>query len=384
MEAAKYETRKKIVVIAAYLSVSLMSLFLAETLTAFYFSKFSSLYYVPNYLRLAPNKSFWAMLTEYKPWGAWHKVNASGTHKTPCFNLQYTTNSLGARDSEKSPAGTSSGRTIFVGDSFIEGYGVDTESRLSNLLEQWTNRESLNLGSSGSLGPLQYWMVYNNFSSSFDHSNVVVGFFPNNDFTDNDPSYLGRGESWKNDNYRYRPYYQKNGSEYRVFYKGSLQEGRTFIDFRPDYVLSSVKVSLLENTWLYGLYLAWNGWLPKKQLDFIAQSENEGYFENSSDRIDAAFYFLRKLTEEARNKNVYILIIPTLNEALALRTRTSPWIEEFKKMFSSPAVRVIDLGPLFSALPDPDLKAAYLGCDGHWSSFGNKVAFDFLSKSFQK
>src|SRR5579863_9269336 len=80
----------------------------------------------PSY-RLAYN-SFW--VDSNPVFGVWHRPNGTFIHKSGCYTVEYTTNSYGARDSERT-LHSSQPRTIMLGDSFIEGMGVRAEDRLS-------------------------------------------------------------------------------------------------------------------------------------------------------------------------------------------------------------------------------------------------------------
>src|SRR6218665_315271 len=87
----------------------------------------------------------------YKSFGVWHYANATTRHIGPCWNVEYQFNSYGARDDEKQRASEKK-RILFLGDSFIEGYGIDKDKRLSNLMEKNMDVECLNFGTSGSFG----------------------------------------------------------------------------------------------------------------------------------------------------------------------------------------------------------------------------------------
>lgn len=352
-----------------------ITLFLVELGSFAYFSFFATVYYRPAYLR--KNAEF-SWRTDYEAWGSWHKKNATTRHVSPCFDVTYTSNSIGARDVERGV--TPNNSIIFLGDSFIEGFGIIAEDRLSNKVEQKTGRAAINLSSAGSLGPLQYLMLYNRFADLFSHNTVVIGFLPYNDFTDNDPSC----EEWQKDNFRYRPYYIKSDTGYDVFYKGTCQVGRTFKDFSADDFLRIRNI--LDYTWTGGFYrmLAGGNPLPPKSIDVSFDISKTGYFETSVERIDAAYYFLNKIADDAKKRaaKVYLLIIPSYSEAKELRKRSSPWINEFSEKFRKNNVEVIDLGPFFSKLSDSELRACFLDCDGHWSENGNALATDVLLKAF--
>jgi hypothetical protein len=86
---------------------------------------------------------------------------------------------------------------------------------LSNILERDTGREHLNFGTGGDFSPLQYALLYKTLASNFDHTQVLVGVLPDNDFYEMDPSWGKKAEPG-----RYRPYYANDLS---VFYMGHFQ-----------------------------------------------------------------------------------------------------------------------------------------------------------------
>ena len=134
--------------------------------------------------------------------GVWHRPNGHYIHKGGCYNVEYVTNSYGARDVERTMR-PSLPRAVVLGDSFIEGMAVPAEDRLTNLLEKDTGREHLNFGTGGDFGPLQYSLLYKTMAADFDHDLVIVGVLPDNDFHDMSLSYWkARGKAG-----RYRPYY---------------------------------------------------------------------------------------------------------------------------------------------------------------------------------
>lgn len=359
--------------IASFLAV-IASVTLLEAMSAVYFLYFSDHFYRPIYLK-ADNIYSWQ--TEFEPWGAWHKPNATAFHQTACFAIDYTSNSIGARDVErKSPGAPDS--AIFLGDSFIEGYGVRDDDRLSNIVERRTKHAAINLAASGDLGPVQYWQVYEAFAPRYAHDTVVIGFLPSNDFTDNDPEY----RRWKGQIYRYRPYYKKTDTGYEVFHRGTYQAGRTMDDFNAVYMAGG-RSAILRYTWTGGFLFAKRGQLPGRSIDVAHNVSNIGYFESSPARIEAAFYFLDKIVASSPAAAIYILVIPTYSEAKALRTQTSPWLSGFVRRFQSGRVKVLDLGPIFAGMPDDALRRSYLPCDGHWSAQGNAIAAQALLKATQ-
>jgi hypothetical protein len=122
--------------------------------------------------------NFWADINP--DFGVWHRPNGHFYHQGGCFSVQYTTNSYGARDVERS-VHSAKPRTVVLGDSMIEGLGLADQDRLTNILEKDTDREYLNFGTSGDFGPLQYAAMYKTMAAEFDHDRLFG--VPDNDFT---------------------------------------------------------------------------------------------------------------------------------------------------------------------------------------------------------
>ncbi len=342
---------------------------MAEGVAAIYFHNFSKHFYKPAYL-LRNDQLKWR--TEYESWGAWHKVNESVRHQSTCFDVKYHSNSLGARDAERDLRSRER-RFAFIGDSFIEGFGVDKSKRLSAIFEKETGIEALNFAAAGDFGPVQYYIINNKLVSKFDHTDVVIGFLPSNDFIDNDPS----DQAWiGNNEKRYRPYYEKVGDGYRIVYKGKKVIGRTLADLWTDPFGSFLfqEETVFRYTWLYGLRLAIKGQLPAKDIDIGYDASKGGYFEADNKRIEATFYFLKLLINESYPRKVWIVVIPSYQEVKLLRSEQSPWIPKLYTQFKMENVRIVDLTTAFSKLDDISLRKAYQHCDGHWSENGNEIA----------
>ena len=61
--------------------------------------------------------------------GVWHESNAEWVHEESCFKVTYRTNSVGARDRERSVSSTKP-RVVVLGDSILEGLGVNDEQQI--------------------------------------------------------------------------------------------------------------------------------------------------------------------------------------------------------------------------------------------------------------
>src|SRR5664279_2030984 len=140
-------------------------------------------------------------------WGSWH-YKEPFQRKDNCLNFDYQINSSVARDIERIKKDPDTNRVLVLGDSFLEGYGMDEKARLTNQLELSTNRKFLNFACQD-FGTTQEFLVYQHLGIQFDHSTLLIGIFPFNDFEDNDTS-LHMNPYYK----RFRPYFKGIEPEY--------------------------------------------------------------------------------------------------------------------------------------------------------------------------
>jgi hypothetical protein len=303
--------------------------------------------------------SFWADINP--AFGVWHRPNGRFYHQGGCFNVQYTTNSYGARDVERS-LHSSRPRTIVLGDSFVEGLGVADQNRLTNILEKDTGREFLNFGTGGDFGPLQYALLYKTLAAKFDHNLVLVGVLPDNDFRDMS---LEWGKTHHTD--RYRPYY---ADDFSIVYTGKFDRdaGEGFWD-RVEAYLRAYLASYHVGQFLYSsLYWRmappYSGYNDYDSVDFA--------------RLEHALADI-KATAGEHHAQMAVFLIPTLTDFLryhqSAANRVGPAVEAWGKANGIP---VKDLLPEMDGRAAGDYRPFFLRCDGHWSPEGGKVAAEVL------
>lgn len=148
--------------------------------------------------------------TERDRWGAWHTPNGIFRHRSSCFDITMSFNEIGARDDKFHNLPSSS--LFLLGDSFAEGFGVAREDMSEYLIEKELNLSILNFGASGSFGPLQELLIYDEYNK-LPHQGLIIYVLPANDFTDNDVQH------WRETNQtRYRPYFSLTGDPLVPFY----------------------------------------------------------------------------------------------------------------------------------------------------------------------
>ncbi|MBA4849550.1 hypothetical protein [Emticicia sp. BO119] len=327
-----------------------------------------------------------------KAFGAWHYANASTRHIGPCWNVEYQFNSYGARDDEKKKVSERK-RIVFLGDSFIEGYGIEKEKRLSNLLEKRTTIECLNFGTSGSFGTTQMRLLYETKAKDFSHNAVVLSFFPFNDLLDDNYEF---GKSFFYTQRRYRPYLVKDSSQnYQLIYHvDALEKSQAY----PDSIPKRTTADLFKDIY-YGKQrfvnkirsLITDFTYTGAMADFIANRvrfrqsgtessyKSEVFSQSNREGMDLFCHNIEKIKNLAGEKPLILLLIPHPLDLIEYKkTGKSILRDTLNQYCQNKNIHMIDLLEEFAKL---DSVADYfLPCDGHWSEKGNEFVTELLTK----
>ncbi len=302
---------------------------------------------------------FWTVTNPV--FGMWHPANGHFLHQEGCFSFEYFTNSYGARDVERS-VHSGHPRTVVLGDSFVEGFGLPVDKRLSNILETRSGREHLNFGTGGGFSPLQYALVYSSMASKFDHDRVLVEVLPDNDFHEMDGA-------WMEDHYpgRYFPYYR---DDFSVGYMGKFNPnvldefGDRTDAFLRAYFATYHVVEYIQAARLYSvrprLYSGYND-----------------YGQTDLARLQKALLDIKQ-TADTHGAEVYVFLIPRPHDFQRYRQgqdRLGPVLEAWGR---EAGIHVKDLLPEMDARGKGDYSAFFLPCDDHWSAQGTEAAADIL------
>jgi hypothetical protein len=298
------------------------------------------------------------------------------------LEIEYISNSHGARDPERSEQSSGGGRVVVVGDSFIEGFMVNTPQRASNLLEAQTGVEHLNFGIQGT-SPINYYLTYKHLGKQFDHDALVVGVLPANDFEDftkKDKVSLIRVPI-------YRPFWDVSTSPFRLVYSlDSLAQSPYSLSPAPlyhtiDHLFASLSAGekvmavLLDNSYTYYLIKGLQAkWVTSSNKHFSR------YNEYSDEEWQVFSYSLEKLFEEAAGKKVLVITYPILSEVVAYdATRKNRLSGELKALCDRYQVQYLDLLPYFHAYKSRgNWQDLYVPCDGHWSERGEAYVSEVL------
>jgi len=325
--------------------------------------------------------------TEEEDWGAWHKKSSTARHKTDCFDVIYKSNSVGARDEQFQTRKGDKRRLLLLGDSFAEGYGVSKTDTAETLIENETNTEIYNFGAA-SLGPLQYWLLYEKLAKNYVHDELLIFFLPQNDFQDNDYSYWsdnGQTRLIFSKFERYRPYYSRNEDlsgelVYRFFYPENAVKRKDLTD-HPSFAISI----LFDYFWFTNVLRTVSRIFLNGDSDAeIDPQFQSGYFDSSLEQQKAALFYLEKIIFES-DKPVTLVSIPSKQDFLKLSEGASPtkewWQTRFKNIekASQGQFRFLDL----AMARQLDQKSLFFECDDHWSTKGNSWAAKIVSEQIR-
>ena len=304
----------------------------------------------------------------------WHPVNEEYTHTKSCFSALYTSNSYGARDKERSKK-SKERRVLIIGDSFVEGYGLNSSDRTSDLLEQKTGIEHLNFATSGHFGPTQYLLLYQHLAKQFRHDAVIIGLLPDNDFLDDDPEH---GKINFTD--QYRPYFQKRGKGYQLVYQNADKQGATRKEFRREKRLF-VRRALQNFTYSVNAINYFSALFRHQIISAAAVSDARkiysGFTDYTPDQMKRMAYVVGQIIAVVGDRPLIWMVIPRTNDLASLPKKTTPFVEKLKEMTKSfKNVSVLDLHQKFQR--SGDWKKDYRACDNHWSAAGAAKAAGYI------
>lgn len=317
----------------------------------------------PSYCLTNVWSRFWVDRNPF--FGVWHEPHSTYTHVSPEWRLTYHANAWGMRDRERSkerpgPPSLARRRVVVLGDSFVEGWGVASEDRLSDRLEQATGLEHLNFGTSGSFGPTQYLMLYTHLAREFEHDAVILVLLPDNDFLDDDYDYgriMHQG--------RYRPFFVGKKPDYRLVYSPAQT---------PSLPSRLLEQGLLQLTYTGNLI---------KQFKSVARHERSavpadyaGYFDFSPAQWDRLEHVLREFRRAAPALPILVLTVPCDTDfRRAEKAGAPPLPGKLAALCHSLNMQYLDL---FESLRDAPggWPTCYLKTDRHWNATGNRVAAD--------
>jgi len=331
----------------------------------------------PSYSFARVGYGFWMDLDPH--FGVWHPASAQFRHRTACYDVTYKSNSYGARDDEHARQ-SSATRVVVLGDSFVEGWGVEKNDRLVDVLQRSTGLEYLDFGTAGGFGTTQEWQQYEHLVSTFSHDAVLLGVLPDNDFEDNS---LEAGRLFHGD--QYRPYLEGKYPDYKLVYFRSDALNRP-LKLR---IKRYVKGFLREFTETYNLLSYMRAVSIEQEAERKAASGRSAaaparkripsqYYDYTSDDWDRMRYSIERLVAKAGKRPVLVFTIPRINDLRRYDADgQAPLTKQMTSLADSLGFAYVDLlAPMHDRSRDWD--SYFIRCDGHWSPAGNRVAASLL------
>lgn len=295
--------------------------------------------------------------------------------------VKYHANTLGMRDPERSLS-SDKPRVAILGDSFIEGWGIERGERLSDRLEKTLGVEVLNFGTSGGFGTIQEWQQYKYMTTKFDHDVVVLAILPHNDFKDNDYKIGLAGGS-------YRPYLVGNYPDYTLVYSAKTLPDR----HKKTPWLKSFDFTLREWSSFYRIMRYLGSYrikgfklIPRWQAEFEHEGDESRYYNFTSQEWGIMRYSLEQLADEvnARGKKLIVFTIPVLPDFQEYDEKSiPPLVNDIEQVAKEKGFVYVDLLKVMheQGLTPFDI---FFVCDNHWSPFGNEVATSILLPYVEK
>ncbi len=314
-------------------------------------------------------------------------LNRCSDHKS----ITYESNSMGFRDKERPAQGKK--RIAVLGDSFMDGLWVDTEYRLSDLLEKRTNVAHLNAAINGA-NPLVYSLIYKKkVLPQLEHYALIVGIFVGNDFESykvtnfgdfiNYPlykPYLGQSSDGKTDKIEYTLNNAGQSFESHAVLKNPkiLRNTRDSL-FSSLAFYKKIWVELQTNSYLLNLILH-----KSKQM---ASARQESTFESfyskavlGSPETSEFENSLKNIISLAQNRKVIFVLIPYLKDIVAVKkSKKHALKKQLDSLYATKNIAFIDLLPAFVSY-NKNPADLYITCDGHWNEAGHKFAAEVILK----
>jgi len=315
------------------------------------------------------SNQFWD--SDHPTLGVWHQPNVRSVHTTECFKVDYSTNSVGALDRERTKE-SAEPRVIVLGDSFSEGWGIRAEERMSDRLEALTGIEHLNLSMSH-FSPHQSYLAYREFGEQFSHAAVITTVVPISDFADMEYRRAVKRPGYE---YRYRPYLVGEYPNYREI---NYREGR-------------LQRLLRHNTYAYNALSQLASSMesrkerPKEWTEHAENDYHSFFHDFSEPQFDRLRYSLELLVKAAKGKRVAVVLVPHMRDfARYQQSQDSPLAQRLEEVLAPLGVQIVDLLPEMYDRRN-DMTKYFLTCDIHWSAEANEVAAEVvlerLAKSF--
>lgn len=324
----------------------------------------------PGY-SIASAKPFWRETNS--DFGVWHPPNSKFRHYKNCFDAEYRSNSHGMRDAE-TEQDSKSRRVVVLGDSFVEGYGVDYGDRFTEVLDTLTGTDHLNFGTSRGFGITASFVLYETMASKFSHDAVILSILPNNDFVDDDPKFRAKGKKAK-----HRPYLFGKYPNYEIGYSREnfgpqeFQWGKFLENLVPEFWL----------TFRVGRHIRRHFKDTRAQKAASARSSarrpGSYYFDYSREQFNRLRFAVGRIKSVAGDRPMLVFTVPRHDdfERSSVEEKSPPLRLELEKLSGELGFDYVDL--LSGMAKAKAWKDYFMSCNRHWNPKGHLQAAETLS-----
>ncbi|MDA8907431.1 hypothetical protein OAT86_00455 [Planktomarina sp.] len=328
-------------------------------------------------------RDIYEIRTENMSWGAWRLPNQVAGHRSSCFDVEVSSNEVGARDA--SFKNNVESDVVLLGDSFAEGIGVEYEQTAQYLIETKLGINLLNFGTAGNFGPLQELIIYKELASEYLHQQVIIFVLPANDFKDNERTYWNDSAQKR---MRYRPYYESQGDPVVPWYfpeskksgqrdsSNDLTKTQKAVNF-----FAHVEKALVDFTWTSNALRTLHRALFR--LDHTVNSYYTSATTSEQEHMVAAY---DGIVEAAAGRPVSFVIIPAQRDITTLDREAKATLP-LQLWYQGLTDLAIKSGGVFIDLIDfvPEKSSLlFHSCDGHWSEAGNIWAATLVAEAIKK
>ncbi len=313
--------------------------------------------------------------TEHHPILGWYHIrNHRAVLETNELRVELHTNSAGFRGRREYTKERVPGvkRILFLGDSFVFGFGVeDSQVFTARVESEKPDYELINLGVAG-YGIDQIYLSYRELGREYQSDYVFIGIFYE-DFWRATRAFADSGHA--------KPYFMltKEGElelkNVPVPLPYTLKENQFPITFERN-----VLENILENS---RVYLAVRKGLIKlaRNLRLIDPDMTPEW------RLGRAI--LKQLLREIRNDGAEAIFFIMPSEYWATNKKPTSLARSLHRFSEKEQVRMLDTTPyFFKAVQTEGIERYFIPGDGHWSAEGHRIAsllvIDLLNKTLNK
>ena len=277
-----------------------------------------------------------------------HKKNYRTRHVSRCFDVEYQTNNIGARDYVDYSVSSPNKSIMLIGDSFAEGPGVDIDNIFAKLIEKNIGKQVLNFANSGT-EPKTQLIRYIKYGNKYNFDELVYFFLPQNDYSVPD----------------------ENAKKIK---STELTSGKK--NYLPDINIGIIKYKIINYLARYTYsYNFIRSIVYTLDINLNYGYENLSYFYKEKENIDYTFKYLENIINH-KNVKSYIVIIPTIYDINNFQKNKTDyknfyWYKKIIEISKRNNSILIDLMDFIDFKKKPFY---FHSCDGHWSEYGNNFA----------